>query len=73
MKCPAVQCRRFVVDVKLLDGRDLDGVRSASVKCSSTAGRPTSQQNLNLSICTQVTDAGVAKLQKALPNCRIYK
>ena len=57
MKRPAVQCPQFVVDVNVLDGRDLDCVRSRKVKSSSTAGRPTNLQKLNLRICTQITDA----------------
>jgi len=32
----------------------------------------TNLQTLNLR-STQVTDAGVAELQKVLPNCKIYK
>ena len=63
MKRPAVQCPQFVVDVDVLDGRDLDCVRSRKVKSSSTAGRPTNLQKLNLSFCTQITNAGVAELQ----------
>ena len=33
----------------------------------------TQLQNLNLTDCKRVTDAGVKKLQQALPNCQIYR
>ena len=73
MKRLPVQCPQFVVDVNVLDGRDLDCVRSRKVKSSSTAGGSTNPQELNLSIRTQITDAGVAEPQKALPNCQMIK
>ena len=32
----------------------------------------TELQTLELSMCHQITDAGVADLQKSLSNCKIY-